>query len=141
MGCGRTKARSARMLGSVQLRPLTSFELPSSEACRRMMAGYNDLAGSFLAAVESKTARALAAAPCFSSLSERISGERAALKTLSTWAPMKVGIDMKSPSMTWNEAVTTLAAAEKGSAEWKGRGSAPGSAKVRQEQTRPEPRP
>lgn len=61
----------------------TCFSVPVMAACCLMMAGKMDLAGNFLAAVESKLARALAASPVFSSVKRNNRGDRTAARTLS----------------------------------------------------------
>ena len=97
---------SARLSRSSRPR-IGSLSLPSRLACRRMTAGYSVLAGRRFAAVESRSARALADAPSLSSVRLRMSLESAASKTLSRCEPTKVGIEVKMPSRIWNELVTT----------------------------------
>lgn len=63
---------------------LTSLVVKSTEACNRIIEGYKLFAGTFLAAVDKRAARAFEAGPSNNSVRLRISVERQASKTLSS---------------------------------------------------------
>lgn len=73
-----------------------------------MIAGYTVFAGSFLDAVERSEALARADLLSLSVVKLKISGERAAEKTLSNCPPMKDGIEVKRPSRISKAAVTVF---------------------------------